>query len=160
MEGVVWHYTPGIRLREIVRSGFIKRADAGVVGGERPAVWFTRSESWEETANKMIPLQGGGYCFGTRESTEQIWKGLFRIGVSSETAPISWIGFGKQSGISVASKNALTKTAKRAGSNVYDWCVTFDEVRRDKWLFVQKWNGKAWETFDPQLALTISGGEQ
>src|SRR5262249_43103036 len=95
----VWHYTVGKRLRLILADGEIKPATAGVNGKERPAVWFSANEEWEETANKMTYDSFGVPVFLNKQQTHEHSGGLARIGVDPSTAPVRWHEFKERSGI-------------------------------------------------------------
>jgi hypothetical protein len=103
---ILWHYTVGRFLPLIVQDGIIK-ADTGMVPkGERPAVWFSANQTWEETANKMH-MTPFGPTFGTRETTHKLAGGLVRIGVHPDTAPYGWSAFVRLSGIKIGMARGL-----------------------------------------------------
>ena len=49
---LIWHYTNGLMIDEIVNSGVIKLATAGVSKTEKAAAWFSTNASWEDSANR------------------------------------------------------------------------------------------------------------
>ena len=77
-----WHYTIRVRLKDIRRDGQIQPATARVPPGEKPAIWFTTREDWEPLANKLKRGRDGSEKTCTREETECLGEGLYRIGVA------------------------------------------------------------------------------
>ena len=49
---LVWHYTTGDYFELIFESRTLCTTDAGIAPGERPAVWFSKDQFWEPTAQK------------------------------------------------------------------------------------------------------------
>ena len=143
---MLWHYTVGIRLEDILASGVIRLANGFVEKGERPVVWFSASNAWEETANKgAIDSETGEFRNLSRQETHDYCDGLVRIGVAPETAPYGWSQFVELSGVSLQTANALKKVAHKQGSQVSQWFVSFEPVPKDKWLCIEAWDGSQWK---------------
>ncbi len=148
-ERLLWHYTHGVNFRSILHDCLIKPATDDAAEGERPAVWFSRNEIWEPTANKVFWSPDGTPRISTTEEMLRHGQGLIRIGVKRETAPHNWDEFVRLSGAPERTIRALKSTAKARGSNHKDWFVSFDPVPREKWVVVEEMRGSAW------VALTL-----
>ena len=51
-----WHYTVVTKLRQAVHEGVLRPVAVGPAPQEKPAVWFSTNQFWEEMAN--LPYQG------------------------------------------------------------------------------------------------------
>lgn len=142
--GLCWHYTVGVRFREIMAEGLIRPATAMVPAGERPAVWFSTEPEWEVTANKSIMTLDGRRRSGSRADTERVGGGLVRIGVALATAPHTWSGFRRHSGIDKRRAKGLEQAGIEAGADPRHWRVSFAAVPRAKWLTVDVWDSGQW----------------
>lgn len=147
---IVWHYTIGSKLEQIMASGEIRAATTFISQGERPAVWFSSNPAWEETANKLIITPEGKQEFGTKQTTHKLGGGLARIAVAIETAPHDWKAFQRLSGIDTKIARAMVGAAYEVGARISEWFVAFGPVTRDKWLSVEVWDGDAWQPHTPQ----------
>lgn len=78
----IYHYTTGLKLRQIINSGQIKPTTAKIEPHERPVAWFSTSGQWEPTATK-VPIPG----MAGQIATAQAQGGLVRITVSGTCAP-------------------------------------------------------------------------
>ena len=78
----VFHYTTGLKLKQIINSGYIKPSTAHVPPNEKPVAWFSTSPEWEPTATKCsIPGKLGQLI------TAKAQGGLVRITVPGTCAP-------------------------------------------------------------------------
>lgn len=108
----VFHYTTGLRLRDIVRDGVINPANMNVESTEKPAVWCSTNPFWERTVFKAVRRPDGTIVDLTRdELAERV--GLGRIEVSSESAPFDWRYHKLHSGIQPELARGLVVSAKR-----------------------------------------------
>lgn len=82
---MLYHYTIGIRMKNILAEGVIRPATAHVPKGERAVVWFSANPQWEETANKLWDDGSGNLRRLNKEETRNLGDGLYRIAVSPET---------------------------------------------------------------------------
>src|SRR4051812_25843838 len=80
---IAWHYTVGEYLLKILDSGVIRTARTAITRGERPAVWFTLAEQWEETANKSRANRADEIYHMDREQTRAFAGGLIRFGIDA-----------------------------------------------------------------------------
>jgi hypothetical protein len=56
---LLWHYTVRPHILSILSDGVIKPATAFVSRRERPIVWFSSNQNWEQTANKSAAMEDG-----------------------------------------------------------------------------------------------------
>jgi len=78
----IYHYTTGLKLKQIINSGCIKPTTAKIEPHEKPVAWFSTSPEWEPTATK-VPIPGTA----GQIATAQAQGGLVRITVPGSAAP-------------------------------------------------------------------------
>jgi hypothetical protein len=137
----IFHYTTRDRLLLIEEAGAINPSTAGMEPGERPAVWLTKRDTWEATATKLI-TEGGRLRPATMD--EMLAAGLARIEVRPSITFHNWSKFVKKSGVSSEMAKALRDQARRQGSNVNDWLVSFSPISSDRWIAVERWDESSW----------------
>jgi hypothetical protein len=144
---ILWHYTVGNFLNQILEDGLIRPTTLYVSPREKPCAWFTASSSWEETANKGIGAYRGSEFVSVgldRELTHLLSGGLVRIGVLPEAAPHDWQAYKSFSGVPARTAKSLYQTAVAAGSRLSNWFVSFEPVPQSKWVCIQFWDGNQW----------------
>ena len=77
-----YHYTTGLKLKQIINSGHIRPTTARIEPHEKPVAWFSTSDQWEPTATK-VPIPG----MAGQIATAQAQGGLVRITVPGTCAP-------------------------------------------------------------------------
>ncbi len=78
----VFHYTTGLKLRQIINSGGIKPTTAKIEPHEKPVAWFSTQDQWEPTASK-VPIPG----MQGQIETAKAQGDLVRITVPGTCAP-------------------------------------------------------------------------
>jgi hypothetical protein len=78
----LFHYTTGLKLKRILKTGYITPAAANVEPYEKPVAWFSTQEQWEPTATK-VPISGRQGQIETAKAQ----SGLVRITVPGTCAP-------------------------------------------------------------------------
>lgn len=146
--GLCWHYTVGLHIDSIGESQVLRLADRYMLPGERPAVWFSTNPIWEPTANKRHP---NGSRSLTKEETEDLCDGLFRIGVAIATAPHDWAEFQQLSGLKEELARGLAASAEAVGAQTQDWRVSFVPVPSSDWVSVERWDGTEWVPFGERV---------
>ena len=144
---ILWHYTVREHLDKILEESCIRLASCNLRGKERPCAWFTRSDSWEETANKAMAVCWRGQLVVVdldRELTHRLSGGLVRIGVLPEAAPHDWKAYRELSRVPAKIAKAMYETAVRRGSHLSNWFVSFEPVPRSKWVCIEYWDGNQW----------------
>lgn len=140
----IFHYTIREKLDFILQDGFIKQATARVPKGVKCFVWFSTNPDWEETASKTA-YAGNQRFMLNKTGTYILSRGLVRIEVAAESAPLSWEDYCEISGESKKALNALRKEAYRIGSSPSDWRCSLDSIPKEKFVAIEYWNGTAWQ---------------
>ena len=78
----IYHYTTGLKLKQIINSGHIRPSTAHVPLNEKPVAWFSTSPEWEATATKCSITGKLGQLI-----TAKAQGGLVRITVPGICAP-------------------------------------------------------------------------
>ncbi len=78
----IYHYTTGLKLKQIINSGAIKPTTARIEPHEKPVAWFSTQDRWEPTATK-VPIPG----VQGQIMTARAQGGLVRITVPGTCAP-------------------------------------------------------------------------
>jgi hypothetical protein len=122
-----WHYTPGCHLPSILADGLITTASSRIDPGERPAVWFSEQTFWEPTVHLVYGLAATIRRFGY----------VARIEVAPDVCPVSWREFKRTSGVSSRTARKLEKSGRVVGGHPELWWVSYEAVRRERWLSVE-----------------------
>ena len=130
-------------------DGFIKPADIGIAPGEKPVVWFSANQFWEETVWKVWVSEDNKTTRELSMGGLHDVCGIYRIGVAAETAPLTWDDIKTTSGMPEASANGLQRVARERGAKPKEWRGTFKPVPKDKWIAVEKFDGLAWKEHRP-----------
>jgi hypothetical protein len=141
---IKWHYTYGLKIPLIMASGVLKTTSIYIEKNEKPALWFSTNQFWENTANPGFREDDGTIRDMSVEETAIRGSGLYRFGVKTEDAPYSWIDFKKISGASTKMINGLAKAADRVGSNPYEWFVRFEPLPIEQCIHIQFHDGEKW----------------
>jgi hypothetical protein len=174
MIALVWHYTNGLVIDDILSDGVIKLATAGVQRPERPAAWFSTNPTWDASANrgnmtlKKREYQPGVIHVNLSKDIEEtpfdpakmdeVFKGRFRIGVIAEAASHGWESFKKLSGMDKAVARALERTKY---GDPTEWRASFQPVERKQWRTVEKLESGLWIRYadlDPIRGSSLEGG--
>lgn len=155
-DDIVWHYTVGIRFREIRETGAIIPATARVPPGERAIVWFSSHPEWEPTASKGI-IVDGTMRKATRDEMVANAGGLVRLGVSRRIARHDWTALRTKSRMSAATAKGLVAAARECGADPAQWFGSFTRVARQHWCAVDVWDAGVWVPLD--LSETLSPAE-
>ncbi len=158
---LIWHYTNGSVINDIVQSGHIDLAKAGIARNERAAAWFSTNPTWESSANRgnMSVAKGKGpetpgeFMLNTDDLEvvpfdpkvmDELFGGRFRIGVLPEAAPHSWPSFKRLSGID---KKVATAMEEGIGfGNPHEWRASFAPVERRLWRTIERCVEGIWVT--------------
>lgn len=140
---LLWHYTVGLLLSQILDDALIKPATAFVLNPrEHPVVWFSANPDWEATANKMWRNPDGTVEKLDREETHRCCGGLARIGVLPRVAPFSWRVLKRLSGMERSLARGLEEAARKMGGDPGKWFGSFKPVVQAEWVRVQVWEGR------------------
>jgi hypothetical protein len=142
----LFHYTVRILLPEIETTGAIVPATAGVPGGERPIVWCSLNQEWEETANKTLTSTVGQVWSLTKQETHEI-AGLARIEVDPKACPLDWESFKATSGIDPKAAQSLHWTAVQSQSQTSEWRGSYEPIGREHWVCIEVYDGEKWQPY-------------
>ncbi|MBI1249219.1 hypothetical protein GC197_15410 [bacterium] len=140
-----WHYTNGQHIDAIFESGrLIPHAPNWAPTGE-PAVWFSTNDIWEPSANCAFQRPSTRHrLLGTREMTDLLCDGLFRISVRSTVGVVTWNQYCDQMGLAFRNVEACRRVAAIEGSHPGRWLACLREVPAKDWLRVERWYGNQW----------------
>jgi hypothetical protein len=171
---MLWHYTIGYHLPEILRSGVIRQA-ATLDADERPVVWFSSNQEWEHGCdrggmrldteslpdyereeieeakrlgrNTTIHASTSNVVMeepASMEYTEKHFGGLVRFGMAHETAPLNWYQIKRKANMASWMAKALEDVTIRKGGSVREWYGCFEPVPREKWLAIETYDNGEW----------------
>ncbi len=119
---LAWHYTTGRKLQYITASGMLIPGSTGIEPPDKPILWFSRNQHWEQTAGnachdagqpvRRLTLretyaQSGGLvrygCDVKRlyagealrlkaQVSREVWAALHAAGKQQQAYPAAWCG--------------------------------------------------------------------
>jgi len=115
----VFHYTTGLKLKQIINSGCIRPSTAHIEPHEKSVAWFSTSHVWEPTATKCsIPGKLGQLI------TAKAQSGLVRITTPSSAAPYGFQQLPLIAGTSPQTSIGLLLSGLELGSDPSTWRFT------------------------------------
>jgi hypothetical protein len=115
----IFHYTTGLKLKQIINSGSIRPSTAHVPPTEKPVAWFSTQDQWEPTCTKVsIPGKLGQLV------TAKAQSGLVRITVPGTCAPYVFPQLPLIAGTSPTACIGLLLAGLELGSNPDTWRFT------------------------------------
>lgn len=119
----IYHYTTGLKLKQIINSGAILPTDAHVPPNEKSVAWFSTSPDWEPTATKCpIPGKLGQLI------TAKAQNGLVRIMVPGICAPHPIQTLPRIAGTSLQAYTGLILAGLELGADPGAWRFTLGPV--------------------------------
>lgn len=115
----VYHYTTGLKLKQIINSGGIRPTTAKIEPQEKPVAWFSTSGQWEPTATK-VPIPG----MQGQIETAKAQGGLVRITVPGTCAPYVFPQLPLIAGTSPTACIGLLLAGLELGSDPDTWRFT------------------------------------
>lgn len=143
----LFHYTIIPKLPAIEETGAIIPATAGVPEDEKPIVWCSLNQEWEETANKMMADNHGNLHSLTKRETHELGGGLARIEVDPKSCPLDWKTFKATSGVQPKMAAALYETAIKSRSRPGDWRGSYEPIGREHWVCIEVYDGEKWRPY-------------
>lgn len=116
---IIFHFTTGTKLRQIINSGCIKPTTAKIEAHEKPVAWFSTSGQWEPTATK-VPIPG----MAGQIETARAQGGLVRITVPGACAPYVFPQLPLIAGTSPTACIGLLLAGLELGSDPDTWRFT------------------------------------
>lgn len=121
----VWHYTIAEYLPLILEEQCLLPASSFVYPPEKPVLWFSRNQTWELTANKMVASQDGTLRTGNIEDTRHYGGGLVRFGLQIGRIILHpWPKIARKARMTDKTVQGLERTAFAVGANPFDWLGT------------------------------------
>ena len=151
---LVWHYTFGEAFRSILENGLIMPATANVSERERPIVWFSTNQEWDQTVPKGL-MKNGVIVDLDREAMIAAGLRLGRIGVSPVTAPYLWSTLKRLSRMNDRMSRGLVAAALAKGADPMEWRGTFESVPREKWVAVEVWQDSRFVPYVAEVHATV-----
>lgn len=140
---MVWHYTLGVYIYQIVESGEIRLSNNTK---DRPIVWFSSNPDWEETARRNFNTNGVRIPLD-RQETEKYGHGLYRIGVYPDRADLKpWLRLKSMARLSPRSVELLVSSAESVGANPYDWWGSVSPVPKRYWESIERFENGEWKS--------------
>ena len=141
---LAWHYTVYSYLDAIAETGALLPAKAFITKGEKPILWFSKNQEWEQTANKMMQNEAGKVYALNKEETDHYGGGLIRFGVDQKKL-IPWPLLAKKARIPKEIQKGLEMTAAEKGGNPKEWmgilgklkiskCEAIEILHEGKWI--------------------------
>jgi len=140
----IYHYTTGLKLKQIINSGCIKPTTAKIEPHEKPVAWFSTQDQWEPTATK-VPVPG----MQGQIITAKAQNGLVRITVPGGCSPYVVQQLPLIAGTSIETCVGLLLAGLELGSDPSTWRFTptpiptslfreveFYDFANDRWLAV------------------------
>jgi len=140
-----WHYTNGQNIDSIFQSRCLKPFSTCWSAEGPPAIWFSTNPNWEPTANRAI--RRSVTCrrsLGTKEITDQICDGLFRISVRPTIPIVTWADFCEMASISPRYREACRRWAAIEGSHPSRWLAALSAIPMEDWTLIERWYGSFW----------------
>ncbi|PQO40266.1 hypothetical protein C5Y96_01455 [Blastopirellula marina] len=155
-----WHYTTGRHIDAIFESGMLKPQTPRWAPGGMPAVWFSTNHLWEPSANCAFERPSTRHrLLGTREMTDVLCDGLFRISVRSSVGVITWGQYCSEGELSDRNVEGCRRVAAIEGSHPGRWLACLREVPAEEWLQVERWYGSQWGVIEGVAEILPSWSE-
>ena len=141
-----YHYTPEVKLEEIIESGKIKLATAFKMNKkEKSCAWVSTNENWENTATKMIQYQDGSIKQLIFE--EQLKRcGCARIEVES-TGLYPWGKLKHVAKIDRQSSLEMEATGISCGARPKEWFGSLYPITNDRWIKAEVFKNGEWTVY-------------
>ena len=135
---IVWHYTLGEKLFPIGDSQLLKTEFGYVPPGDKPVVWFTRSDVFEPSAYPAWVSNGEERMLTSLKEVSEKGKGLLRIGIAADDPCLKTCKHWANTGQYQEYTESLLDLAREKGSKPdEDWFVSYKPVAKKKWRHVQ-----------------------
>ncbi len=135
---IVWHYTLGEKLFPIGDSQLLKTEIGYVPPGDKPVVWFTRSEIYEPSAYPAWVSGGVERMLTSLKEVAEKGKGLLRIGIAADDPCLRTCAHWANKRQYPEFTESLLSLAREKGSNPErDWFVSYKPLKKKKWKHIQ-----------------------
>lgn len=146
MEKRYFHYTPTIRLEEIIKSKEIRLATNSVYSKkEKPVAWVSTNPEWENTATKTVAsFFGKPRQLTFEEQLKEI--GCARIEVKGVDL-MTWAKLKHKAKMDLRAASAFEFTGKMKGANPNEWYGSLSPIKIDKWKRIEVYKNGKWELY-------------
>lgn len=140
-----WHYTTGRFIDAIFQSQRLMPQVPTWAPAGLPAVWFSAHSDWEPSANRAFERPSTRHrLLGTREMTDLLCDGLFRISVDRTVPIVTWQRYCERCRLMPRYVEACRRMAAIEGSHPGRWLACLEPIPSDNWLQVERWYGSEW----------------
>jgi hypothetical protein len=135
---IAWHYTTGQKFLAIVESGYLKPTNIDVRPPEKPILWFSLNQKWENTANKAILEADGEIKRLSMQETRRLGGGLVRFGIKPN---VLYLGnqLRIKASMSASIWKVLCKEGLKQNAKPSEWCGSLKPIPINK-LFIEVMN--------------------
>lgn len=140
-----FHYTPEVRLEEIIESGNIKLATESVYDKKREKAcsWVSTNPNWENTATKILHDNEGNTVKLTFK--EQVdFCGCARIEVKPSFGFINWGKIKHLAKMNLTLAKAMEETGIQQGASPKEWFGSFKPIPIDYWIKAEVFKNGEW----------------
>lgn len=118
---LAWHYTTGEKFPSILASGELLPTAIGVKPPEKPVLWFSLNQYWENTANKSVYDENGNARRLSMREHLSICDGLVRFGYEAKNLHVGE-ALRRKAAMSAAVWRDLWAEGRRQKATPSDWC--------------------------------------
>lgn len=117
---ILWHYAPWAYLPKMVNDGSLQPSNAGAPT-KRPLLWFSKNQSWEPTATKLLSDSRGRLMQMSFVRQSQLF-GCIRFGIAAnDDRLLDWEAACSTRDLSAKHKTSLEAAGKAVGGKPQDW---------------------------------------
>lgn len=142
-----FHYTTGNKISSILNDGLLRRSEILLFPNEKPVLWFSSNQDWENTTRKSIGFvsEQGQYTKYLLDKKEQHKKlTLVRFGLSFKDHRVNdWNTTCKKAKTPLMMKYGLEHTGIEMGGNPRQWYGVLCDLSVEELTF-QVWDGNEW----------------
>ncbi len=149
MVQLAWHYTTGEKFYQISNNHELRPSNIGVLPPEKPILWFSTNQYWENTANKAT-RENGEIVRLTMEETRRLGAGLVRFGVGVRSIPLHpWLKLWKKARMPREQAQQLEVVGRQQNADPSEWYGTTATIPIEKTKSLQIMDDDGnWEDVD------------
>lgn len=138
-----FHYTPEIRIEEIINSGVINLATKSIFHKkEKPVAWVSTNLFWENTATKSsCDIFGNVIRLSFEEQLNNF--GCARIEVK-ENGLMTWAKLKHEANMDLTVAKAFEETGLIQGSNPKEWYGSLQPIGINRWIRAEVLKDNKW----------------
>jgi hypothetical protein len=138
-----FHYTPEIKIEEIINSGVINLATKSIFHkNEKPVAWVSTNLFWENTATKIsYDIFGNIVRLSFEEHLNNF--GCARIEVK-EYGLMTWAKLKHKANMDLTAAKAFEETGLIQGSNSKEWYGSLQPIVLNRWIRAEVLKDNKW----------------